>query len=80
MILGLLGNLPVILEIIKTYIAEWVAIIRKRPLYKHIKWTKEQQKSLMNTEKRIMVKRFQTVGINYMKHQMVFTEQIICLK
>lgn len=44
MILGLLGNLPVILEIIKTYIAEWVAIIRKRPLYKHIKWTKEQQK------------------------------------
>lgn len=43
-ILGLLGNLPVILEVIKTFIAEWVAIIRKRPLYKHVKWTKEQQK------------------------------------
>lgn len=43
-ILRLIGNLPVVLEIIKTFIAEWVAIIRKKPLYKNIKWTKEQQK------------------------------------
>ena len=43
-ILVLLGNFPVLLEIIKTFISEWVAIIRKRPLYKNVKWTKEQQK------------------------------------
>ncbi len=42
-ILVLFLNLPVKLEILKTFFAEWYAILRKRPLYKNIKWTKEQQ-------------------------------------
>ena len=33
---------PVRFEKFKTWIAEWVAIFRKAPLYKHVKWTNEQ--------------------------------------
>lgn len=32
------------IEIFKTWSAEWIAILRKRALYKDVKWTKEQQK------------------------------------
>lgn len=35
-------------EFIKTFFAEWIAIFRKRPLYKDIKWTKEQQQEFDN--------------------------------
>lgn len=42
--LKLLNSIPVFIEILKTYIAEWVAILKKAPLYKNIKWTKQQQK------------------------------------
>lgn len=42
--LGFLFSVPVKIENTKTYFFEWFAIIRKAPLYKHIKWTKEQQK------------------------------------
>lgn len=37
------GNIPGKIETAKTFTAEWVAIWRKKPLYKHIKWTKEQK-------------------------------------
>ena len=43
-ILKFLLNFPVFLETLKTFVAEWVAIFLKAPLYKDIKWTKEQQK------------------------------------
>lgn len=43
-IINLFFKVPVKIEIVKTYISEWVAIFRKRPLYKSIKWTSEQQK------------------------------------
>lgn len=42
-ILRCLERLPVTLERVKTWIAEWYAIFRKAPLYRHIKWTMEQQ-------------------------------------
>lgn len=35
--------LPVKLETAKTQAAEWYSIFRKAPLYRHIKWSKEQQ-------------------------------------
>ena len=35
---------PVRLEKTKTFLAEWYSIFRKKPLYKHIKWSKEQQR------------------------------------
>lgn len=35
--------LPAKLEGFKTYLAEWYAIYRKAPLYRHIKWSKNQQ-------------------------------------
>lgn len=37
-------NISVWIEILKTFVFEWYAILRKKPLYKDIKWTKEQQK------------------------------------
>lgn len=37
-------QMPIKIEIYKTFIAEWIAIFKKAPLYKNIKWTKEQQK------------------------------------
>ncbi|MBQ8767527.1 MAG: hypothetical protein IJZ16_12080 [Clostridia bacterium] len=43
-ILNLFFKVPVKIEIFKTFIAEWVAILKKKPLYKNIRWTKEQQK------------------------------------
>lgn len=39
-----LEALPTQLETAKTLVAEWYSIFRKYPLYRHIKWTKEQQK------------------------------------
>ena len=38
-----LEAIPVKLELLKTWIVEWYAIYRKAPLYRHIKWTKEQK-------------------------------------
>lgn len=32
------------IDFLKTWIVEWVAIIKKKSLYKNVKWTKEQQK------------------------------------
>lgn len=37
-------NFPATLEIIKSFFAEWISIYRKARLYRHIRWTKEQQK------------------------------------
>ncbi len=37
-------KIPLKMEIFKTFIAEWFAILRKKPLYKNVKWTKQQQK------------------------------------
>ncbi len=37
-------KIPLKIETFKTFIAEWVAIFRKAPLYRNIKWTKAQQK------------------------------------
>lgn len=41
-------KIPIIIEIIKSFFAEWIAIFKKAPLYKHIKWTKEQQREFDN--------------------------------
>lgn len=38
------SRLPDKLETFKTWVAEWFAILRKKPLYKHVKWTAEQQR------------------------------------
>lgn len=46
--LGALFQIPLKLEVFKTWVSEWVAIFRKRPLYKNVKWTKEQQKEFDN--------------------------------
>lgn len=43
-ILRFFSRLPERLEIWKFFFAEWFAILRKKPLYKDIKWTSEQQK------------------------------------
>lgn len=43
-ILDFFYKIPQKIDIIKLFIAEWIAILRKKPLYKDIKWTKEQQK------------------------------------
>ncbi|MBQ8868891.1 MAG: hypothetical protein IJ027_04140 [Oscillospiraceae bacterium] len=43
-ILNWLLMLPVFLETVKSFFAEWIAIFKKYPLYKNIKWSKEQQK------------------------------------
>lgn len=43
--LSFLFRVPVFVECLKTYIAEWFAILRKRGLYKNIKWTKEEKKA-----------------------------------
>lgn len=37
-------KIPDIIETTKSLVAEWIAIYRKAPLYKNIKWTKQQQK------------------------------------
>lgn len=37
-------QVPIKIETLKTLVAEWTAILRKAPLYKDIKWSKEQQK------------------------------------
>lgn len=37
-------SIPERLQILKFFFAEWFAIFRKKPLYKDIKWTAEQQK------------------------------------
>lgn len=37
-------KIPQKIEVIKVLIGEWIAILRKAPLYKDIKWTDEQQK------------------------------------
>ena len=37
-------NIPVKTENLKTTVAEWYAIFRKRPLYRNVKWSKEQQR------------------------------------
>ncbi len=36
---------PQKIEVLKVFIAEWIAILRKAPLYKNVKWTVEQQKN-----------------------------------
>ncbi len=43
-IIAIISKLICGIEFLKTWIAEWAAIIRKLPLYKNVKWTKEQQK------------------------------------
>lgn len=43
-IIAFLYSIPQRIECSKTYFAEWRAIFRKKTLYKHIKWTKAQQK------------------------------------
>ena len=42
-LLRAIEKIPDGLEKFKTFAAEWVAIYKKRPLYKDIKWTKQQQ-------------------------------------
>ena len=42
--LGSLMAIPVKTENLKTSFAEWYAIIRKKPLYKNVKWSKAQQR------------------------------------
>ena len=42
--LNLFFKVPVKIEIFKTFIAEWYAIIKKSSRYKNVKWTTQQQK------------------------------------
>lgn len=44
LIITIIRKLILGIDFFKTWLVEWIAIIRKKPLYKHIKWTKEQQK------------------------------------
>ncbi len=43
-ILSFFTSIPTKIETVKSYFAEWIAIYKKAPLYKNIKWSKEQQK------------------------------------
>lgn len=42
-VLNTMMRIPVRIERRKTFIAEWCAILRKKSLYKNVKWSKEQQ-------------------------------------
>ena len=44
-VLQMLEASPARLEKTKTVVAEWYSIFRKKPLYRHIKWTKAQQEA-----------------------------------
>ncbi len=44
MLIAVFSNIIKLISFLKTWTAEWVAILRKKPLYKDVVWTKEQQK------------------------------------
>ncbi len=44
LIIAIIKKIIIVIDVLKTWTVEWIAILRKKPLYKHIKWTKEQQK------------------------------------
>ena len=46
--LRFLKKTPWKVDILKTTIAEWIAIFRKATLYKSVKWTKEQKDEFNN--------------------------------
>lgn len=68
------------IEIFKTWSAEWIAILRKRALYKDVKWTKEKQKQFDDFGRKITVREYQTVGINFIKRLTEFFILITYLK
>lgn len=53
----MLFHIPEWVETRKTSIAEWIAILRKYPLYKHIRWTAEQKKEFKQYWKRVYGKK-----------------------
>lgn len=58
------------LHILKTWIFEWLSIIRKKDQYKDIVWSKEQQTNFDKFWLDNYGKKSRTNGINYIKVRM----------